>query len=89
MLAEDGQQVEMIVTDPLDLQVVDRWQGRSCAVRHLAGRSDAAHKERVERLKWMKLKAKQLEEKEHALHLSLGPKVAEVLRPQKLILLEP
>ena len=39
MLPEDGQQVEILVTDPTDLQRVDRWQGRSQAVQHLGGRS--------------------------------------------------
>ena len=162
MLPEDGQQVEVVVTDPGELQLVERWRGRSDRQYHLAGRifpygtrllhqvpsqpggesgdgeniqakivtlgipmtpeeavrrardlkhpfdtafqvqdhmldamfqvmtkgSEAVHQERVERLRWMKARAKQLEEKEAALHASLEVKVAEVLNPKRLLLFE-
>ena len=38
MLPEDGQQVEVEVTDPSELQLVERWRGRSDRQYHLAGR---------------------------------------------------
>ena len=38
MLPEDGQQVEIQVSDPLDMHVLSSWQGRSHRDVQLAGR---------------------------------------------------
>ena len=50
--------------------------------------TEAIHEERVQKLRWMKLRVKQLEDQEEALHRTLEAKVADVLGPKKLLLLD-
>lgn len=50
--------------------------------------TEAIHQERVAKLKWLKSRAQQLEVKENALRASLEPKVAEILKSKKLLMLD-